>query len=519
MQKSRIPLRTFPSPKAELQFLVFPYVRFLTNIPILSDSFKFGPFVLWRDTEENWATFQRSPRPSDLLSMYVGRDGKPLTDLWIATTQHSSASGSIGWQHLSASLFYIAWTRIPFSAIERPAAEDFYFEAFVLPESAGTKPSGHVRWSKYTSTFWPDIKIHPVPEVSFRPIRIDLPESPPRPPNIFHDPTPAQIFESLALELTKTQSSVLTALWFFMEACYHSAARSSFAEDIQNICSAFEALLEVDKKGDSAKQVSDRLKKLFSKQTPSRIEKALSRKNIRERQDVIKRLNEWVKALYNIRNAYTHGKTVNEYFFGERSLWQDAFEIFRLAANRTILKKPEKRLPFGSALEKRLMSVHYFDEAVGFFSKKSGWINTGKKVRGSIQVLKETIRKTRTLDPELVESVSSVRALRQALFNMCTAIYKVVDRSKTTDLAQTKDAMQRAYTKSRDAKGKLNIDTYIRKVAPRFHFWNPLVPFAGKSIPLYELVEAFKTLSSAYGNFTSPILNSFSAANPLLDID
>jgi hypothetical protein len=416
--KPRIPLRSFPNPKVRLQYLVFPYANFSVGAPSQQNTFQFGPFFVWRDTEANWLAFQKFQRPSGLLSIYVGRDGNALTTLWIATLPHPTAIGPVRWHQLSAALFYLAWARIPFSTVDRPAAEDFYFEAFVLPEGAAANSSGHARWSKYTTTFWNEMKIHPVPEVSFRPIQVDLPLIQPSSSSLFYDPTPAELFKTLGQELKKNQSSILTALWFFMEACYHSAARSSFAEDIQNICSAFEALLEVKKKGDSAKQVSDRLQKVFSKQTPSRTEKVVSRKNKRERQDVIKRLDEWVKALYNVRNAYTHGKSVNEYFFGERSLWQDAFEIFRLAANRTILKKPEQRLPFGSALEKRVMSVRYFDEAVGFFSKKREWMNTGKKAKGSIQVLKETIRKSRTLDPELVESISSVNVLRQALFNM-----------------------------------------------------------------------------------------------------
>jgi hypothetical protein len=282
-------------------------------------------------------------------------------------------------------------------------------------------------------------------------------------------------------ELEKNESSILTALWFFMEACYHSAARSSFAEDIQNICSAFEALLKTSKKGDTAKQVSKGLQKLFSKQTPSRIEKVISSKPVKERKDVIRRLDEWVKALYAVRNAYTHGKTVREYFFWERSIWQDSFEIFRLAANRTILNKPEQRLPAGSALEKRLMSVSYFDAAVSFFAKKGTWMNAGRK-RGSIQTLKELVRKTRTLDPGLVESISSLGKLRQSLFNLCTAIFNVLGRSGNTDLLRIKEAMLRAYGESREASGKLDVDRYIRKVAPRFALLTPGVPFAGRSI-------------------------------------
>jgi hypothetical protein len=516
----RIPLRSLPSPKVRLQYLIFPYANFSVGTLAQQNSFEFGPFILWHDTEENWQHFLKFPRPSNHLSMYVGRDGKPIPTMWIATPPHSQTIVQERWQRLSAALFYLAWARISFFTVDRPAAEDFYFEAFVLPEGAENDSSGHVRWSKYGTAFWSDIKIHPVPEVSFRQVQLDLPPSQPPPQGLFYDPTPAELFKALEQELKKPESRSLVALWFFMQACYRSASRSGFSEDIQNICTAFEALLDVNKKGDSAKQVSVRLQSLFLAKAPSRIEKAISRRPKKERQAVLKRLDEWVKALYKVRNAYTHGKEVNEYLFGERSIWQDAFEIFRLAANRTILKSPERHPTHGSALEKRLMSVLYFDEAVSFFSKKREWMNAGKKSRECARVLKETIRKTRTLDPELVESISSIPLLRQALFNTCTAICRVLvdtrlaQRSDATDLGAIRDVMRQAYSESQKPDGKLNTDTYIRKVAPRLGFWTPMLPFAGKSVLLYEVVEAFNALLSVYGNFTSPILKSLAAINP-----
>jgi hypothetical protein len=73
------------------------------------------------------------------------------------------------------------------------------------------------------------------------------------------------------------------------------------------------------------------------------------------------------------------------------------------------------------------MSVQYFDEAVVFFSKKSEWMNAGKKTKSCVLLLKDTVRKARTLDPELVEWISSVRVLRQALFNLCTAILRALE--------------------------------------------------------------------------------------------
>ena len=88
-----------------------------------------------------------------------------------------------------------------------------------------------------------------------------------------------------------------------------------------------------------------------------------------------------MQALYRVRNDYTHGKRVKTYVFGERSIWQDAFEIFRLAANRSMLGIPERRPEWGSMLEKRLMSVSYYDEVVSFFSKKGEWMTVERKKR------------------------------------------------------------------------------------------------------------------------------------------
>ena len=90
-------------------------------------------------------------------------------------------------------------------------------------------------------------------------------------------------------------------------------------------------------------------------------------------------------------------------------------------------------------------------------------------------------------------------------------------RSRNADLLRIKDAMLRAYAESRDASGKLDTDRYIRKVAPRFALLTPGVPFARRSIRLYEVVETLKQLLSVYGNFTSPILNSLLETNRLSD--
>jgi hypothetical protein len=201
--QSRIPLRSFPNPKVKLQYLVFPYADFSLGAMSQQDNFQFGPFALWRDTEASWPTNQNIQRPSNLLSIYVDRDGKPLTTLWIATLPHTTATGPVQWHQLSAALFYLAWARIPFFTPDRPAAEDFYFEAFVLPEGVPLDASGHARWSKYTTTFWKEMKIYPTPEVSLRQTIVELPLAPPKPRSLFYDPTPAELFSALGQELKK----------------------------------------------------------------------------------------------------------------------------------------------------------------------------------------------------------------------------------------------------------------------------------------------------------------------------
>ena len=66
-----------------------------------------------------------------------------------------------------------------------------------------------------------------------------------------------------------------------------------------------------------------------------------------------------------------------------------------------------------------------------------------------------------------------------------------------------------AYKESRSKDGKLNTDDYIRRVASQLSFWTPAIPMESDSILLYELVEVFKGLLSVYGNFTSPIMDSW----------
>jgi hypothetical protein len=455
--------------------------------------------------------------------MYVDKRGNPLQSMWIAIHDRSQDVGHEDWQKLTSVLFYLAWVRIPYVTIDRAAAEDFYFETFVVPEHADANSSTHVRWSKFGTTVWSEIKIHPALEVSLRGNQIELPLATKIPASFLHDPTPIELFKRLAAELKVRESRLLTGLWFLHQASYRSAYQSSFAEDIQNICSAFEAILDVTKRGDSSKQVSEHLKKLFRPLAASPIQAALSRRPVPERPEVLDTLGRWVEALYLVRNEYTHGKTVTSYVFGERSIWQDTYEIFRLATNRKILGTPERCPGRGSFLEKRLMSVTYFDDAIRFFSKKDGeWMRVGKKTPGLLLRFKEIIRRSRTLDPSLIESIASLKLLRQSLFNICTKICRTLENADPEKLSSDSGAILRrlhaAFDASRTPSGQLDTDAYIRAVAPRLNFWIPATPMEGRArIALYELIEAFKGLVAVYSSFTSPISNSLAAILPSRD--
>lgn len=75
-------------------------------------------------------------RPNDQLPRYVDRDGQPLKSMWIATEEDKRSVAPERWQHLVAVLFYLAWSRSNYLILDCAAAEDFYFEAFSVPEGA-----------------------------------------------------------------------------------------------------------------------------------------------------------------------------------------------------------------------------------------------------------------------------------------------------------------------------------------------------------------------------------------------
>jgi hypothetical protein len=511
---NRKPLKQIPSVSVRLRYLVYPYANFHLG---QESAFNIGPFEVWRDQEESWQRFLKIPRPAKHLQMYVDRHGQPLQTVWIATPADGIAVQSEHWQHLTAVLFYLAWARIPYSSVDRPAAEDFYYEAFSLPDLADPDSSGHTRWSKYANTYWSDLKIHPMPEVSSHGTALVLPRMKSGIPGFDFEKDLRHLFVALDSELRKSESRLLTSLWFLQEASFRSASRSSFAEDIQNICTAFEALLNIEKKGDSAQQVADALVELFRDQAPTAADDLASKLPDPEHADVLAQLVEWVGKLYEIRNEYTHGKAVSDFFLNGRSVWQDAFEIFRLAANRVILQRPEDRPLEGSLIERRLMSVQYFDEVVALLWDREKWLPGGKELGHGPTTLDEAIRKGNALDPELVESITSLTHLRQALFNICMAIWGALEQhdKSESDGRSVKSFLEEfraAYAAC--SNPKIKPDAFIRRIAPRVSMWVPTIPVAGSNALLYELIRVFNKLLVVYGNATEPILNSLSVTLP-----
>jgi hypothetical protein len=221
----RLPLRSLPNPKVQVQYLVIPYADFRVGSLGGLDHFTFGPFELWRDTTDNWPKYLACPRPSKHLAMYVGRDGTPLGSMWIASVPNSQKLAADHWQWITAALFYLAWARIPYVSFDRAAAEDFYSEAFVVPEGADPDSLTHVRWSKFGTTVWSDVKIYPALEVSTRGTVIELPLASPPTNSLFFDPTPGELYRALEKEISRPASRLLTGLWFLHQACYRSAYR------------------------------------------------------------------------------------------------------------------------------------------------------------------------------------------------------------------------------------------------------------------------------------------------------
>jgi hypothetical protein len=505
----RKPLRELPAFAIRFQYLIYPYANFHVGPLGKASCFKIGPFDLWRDEEANWLKFLGAFRPTSHLAMYVDRDGNPLDTTWIATLDKGASASVERWQHLTAVLFYLAWARIPYSSPDRPSAEDLYYEVFSLPQGSDADAASHTRWSKYTNTFWSSLKIHPDPNVSLNGTHITLPISVPVNPIFDFDRESSDLFVALEAHLQKPDSGLLTALWFLYQSTFRSPSRSSFTEDIQNICTALEAFVKTTRKGDTGNQVCEALVRIFTPLAPDAADAWAKRTAPPERTEVLQELEAWVRKLYEIRNAYTHGKTTFDFFFHGRSIWQDAFDIFRMAANRVILSRPEPRCLDGSRLEKRLMSVRYFDAAVGVLADKQRWMPGGKHLAVTPN-LDEVIRMGATFDCGLVESITSLKNLRLALFNICMTAWTCIENATASNIdGKDRDELLKSFRESyREClTPKINTDAFVRRIAPKMSMWVPDLPIPTTNKRLFELLKVFKNLAFVYGQATTPILN------------
>lgn len=503
----------FVTPKLTFQYLLLSYAGLnVRGESRIVEEFQLGGYYIWADSEANWRKHLGVARPQEHLSAYVDRHGNPLGGMWVATPIDRRSVTPEQWQHLVAALFYLCWVRLGSHARFRVAADNFYFEDWSLPEGAPEDSAHHVRYSKYGATMWTKLTIFPGPDVSPNGAALAIPGA--RTVVGGHDleATAVELFQKLDSELKKPESSMLTALWFFFNSCFRSASRSSYAEDIQNICTAFEAFLQIEKKGNSDEQVANKLTALFKETAPDPYEANAGNPAPEENPEVLELLRRWVLALYGVRNAYTHGRKVQSYLFNGRSIWVDAPEIFSLAVNRTLLSRPEPRPMSGTALSKLLMSGLYLQELIREFRRGKELFEAQRAdatVRFRIRTL---LDKAKVIDPERVEWIRSLSQFRQALYGLCSLIYyalkglSVQDKGFPAELSQFLSAMEKACDQTyREAKkGGHPFDTrqYLNRVAPAFRrFENRALPVLGDEIFLYELTETFRMMYGLYREF------------------
>lgn len=494
-------------PVAKLQYLILPYANIrIEGIGEGADYIKIGPFSIWKDTDANWKLHLGLTRPVKHLEMYVDRSGKPLSNMWIVTASVGNPIDPERWQQIIACLFYLAWSRVPYHDWLRVKADDFYFEHFDVPDGTSPDSPNHVRYSKYGASFWSDLKIYPSADVSREQAVIVVPRQP-HPFTIDFEKTAIGLYRALDSELFKTQSKILAALWFFMQTRFRSASRSSYAEDVQNICTAFEALLDIRNRGDSANQVADQLVVLFHDLSLSAKDKFLGNTHAEEEPETLIRLREWVKVLYDIRNAYTHGKPVTSYNFYERSVWRDAFEIFRLAGSRIILRGPEDRSFDGSQLGKLLMSATFLDNLVAAFYRRDAVLadltaSSEKRVR-----IKRILHLASTIDPSQVEAVFSLSQLKKALFCLSSILFRAFKDAESTNpedsnlreiVARFDQVYESAITR---ANGKLSIELYLKAIAPVIRNSSRLIPVFGDGLYTFDFSSAFQRAWEVYQQF------------------
>ena len=502
--------------KAKFEYLLLPYVRFtLVGAEDQQNSFAFGGFSVWEDTPENWPRFLGFSRPDTHLSMYVGRNGQPVSGGWVASLSSGVTVDGQKWQQLVAALYYLIFARsLPFR-IALPKADEFYFEFFGVPEGASPDSPHHVRYSKYGAGMFSDLRIYPGPNVHMGGNTIAL-------PGAGHpgaaDSEAIDLFQSLDAEIQKTESRLLTGLTFFFQASFRSESRSSYAEDVQNICTAFEALLGVEERGDTANKVAWKLRTLFT-QTDGTVEDLwLDKPPSDEATEVLDQLEKWVAALYDIRNRYTHGKPVSNWFFCGRSIWQDTFEVFVLAANRILLKRPEPTSLDGTRLCSLLMSIPYLESFIRTF--RSGRQLFEDMIADSAQRarIRAILGNVRRIDPERVASISNLDHFERALFSLCCLTYlslKRVTQSSAEVMTLCADrlrGLEQAYetteTESQSLHCPFNHLVYLGRAAPYMRTAGNIIPVMEDDLFLLDLTGPFESLFHLYQEFRREQANS-----------
>ena len=488
----------FPKPK--FQYVVLPYIRLrVQGLDRNMNDISFGGYRIWKDNKENWQNNLGILRPANHLARYVDQKGTPLGDLWIATPARGNRVYGEGWKHLVATLFYLCFARNPSLSL-RPFADEFYFEPFDVPEGAPTDATSHTQLSKYGMHVHSHLKIYPGPDVTFNGHDLVIPGKKGI-GNLSLYTTALDLFVALDAELKKQTSRVLKAIEFFLQANFESESRSTYAEDIQNICTAVEALLDLQDRGKTGEQVGERLANLFQSTARTPTDIYLNRPASDESPEALQQLKKWVNELYLIRNSYTHGKNVLKYRFNGRSVWQDAFEVFRLALNRSILKRPERRPAHGTELSKLLMSNIYIEDFIRAFQN-------GRKVYQAAEDdpterlrIVTLLEKSKIIDPERVEFIRSPSQFDQALYGMSCFIYYSAKKAKASELVSR---MEKVYqeTTSNSAGKSFDCESYLRMLAPNLGSSDAHFPILGGETSLKELTGLFTSFYRLYKKFS-----------------
>ena len=508
--EKRVYRREISFPEAEYSYLLLPYVWF--RLPQGKDNFGIGDFHVWQDSPANWKHFLGVPRPDHHLEMYVDWKGRPLDQIWIATLQPNVPVHKPDWEGLVASLFYLCANGTDGQTHSEVRSEDFYFDVIGVPPNVQTSPGQMLRFSKYGVNLIFGRSIHPPLDVTLSGQAVHLPDDNTTGPLNLHQKS-KNLFEALDIELKKEDSRLLTSLWFFFQANFRSGTRASYAEDIQNICTAFEALLDIQNPPSTAVKVAQELRELFRKNEQNGMDAFVNRPPSDESELVLNMLKEWVKTLYRVRNSHSHGTKVKEYLFYGRSIWQDSFEIYILACNRILLNRPEQRPLRGTSLSKLLVSEFYLDQFISHLKLGRTLLTKCKVEPKTLETTIRILRAVIEIDPERVTWIASVAQFQNALYCLCTIAFQGVKGAILANPAlgsagnEIVAALDRAYATAAEEKESKNIhfpiDTYLKHAAGAMEGSGKMIPVLGNDYYFYEIKDVFNRIYPLYKKFKS----------------